>query len=191
MPYSTACNTPLSNFEAVLDYREVSDPAITVKISYFIDYNNHLFEVYADGVLLGSSTIADGFNRNRRPWSDSEGEFGEIYTDAPVVTSQFSGTYNSSLNYYKGVQNLNLANDDIRDLEISTDTDTIRYNAIVNLDGIKVHEFFDLGFDRGEATFDVQARNSSNTRVRTIARFKALIHKDVNFNGSSGTPFIP
>lgn len=162
-----------------------------VKISYFIDYNNHLFEVYADGVLLGSSTIADGFNGNRRPWSDSEGVFGEIYTDAPVVTSQFSGTYNSSLNYYKGVQNLNLANDDIRDLEISTDTDTIRYNAIVNLDGIKVHEFFDLGFDRGEATFDVQARNSSNTRVRTIARFKALIHKDVNFNGSSGTPFIP
>lgn len=31
MPYSTACNTPLSNFEAGLDYRDVSDPAILVK----------------------------------------------------------------------------------------------------------------------------------------------------------------
>ncbi|KDN40480.1 hypothetical protein RSAG8_08100, partial [Rhizoctonia solani AG-8 WAC10335] len=30
MPYSTGCTTPLSNFEAGLDYREVSDPAITV-----------------------------------------------------------------------------------------------------------------------------------------------------------------
>ena len=30
MPYSTACNTPLSNFEAGLDYRDVADPAIMV-----------------------------------------------------------------------------------------------------------------------------------------------------------------
>ena len=30
MPYSTACNTPLSNFEAGLDYRNVSDPAVMV-----------------------------------------------------------------------------------------------------------------------------------------------------------------
>lgn len=31
MPYSTACTTPLSNFEANLNYKDVSDPAITVK----------------------------------------------------------------------------------------------------------------------------------------------------------------
>lgn len=30
MPYSTACNTPLSNFEAGLDYRTVRDPAVVV-----------------------------------------------------------------------------------------------------------------------------------------------------------------
>lgn len=30
MPYSTTCNTPLSNFEAGLDYRDVSDPAVMV-----------------------------------------------------------------------------------------------------------------------------------------------------------------
>jgi len=30
MPYSTACNTPISNFEAGLDYRDVSDPAVLV-----------------------------------------------------------------------------------------------------------------------------------------------------------------
>mmetsp|Transcript_22495 Transcript_22495/g.73069 ORF Transcript_22495/g.73069 Transcript_22495/m.73069 type:complete len:1150 (-) Transcript_22495:209-3658(-) len=31
MPYSTTCNTPLSNFEAGLDYRDVSDPSVMVK----------------------------------------------------------------------------------------------------------------------------------------------------------------
>lgn len=30
MPYSTGCTTPLSNFEAGQDYREVQDPAVTV-----------------------------------------------------------------------------------------------------------------------------------------------------------------
>ncbi|GAA97385.1 uncharacterized protein L969DRAFT_94442 [Mixia osmundae IAM 14324] len=30
MPYSTACTTPLSNFEAGSDYRDVDDPAVTV-----------------------------------------------------------------------------------------------------------------------------------------------------------------
>jgi len=30
MPYSTACCTPLSNFEAGLNYRDVSDPAVMV-----------------------------------------------------------------------------------------------------------------------------------------------------------------
>lgn len=30
MPYSTACTTPLSNFEANLNYKDVTDPAIMV-----------------------------------------------------------------------------------------------------------------------------------------------------------------
>ena len=29
MPYSMACGTPLSNFEAGLNYKDVSDPAVT------------------------------------------------------------------------------------------------------------------------------------------------------------------
>lgn len=30
MPYSTACTTPLSNFEAGSNYKDVSDPAVIV-----------------------------------------------------------------------------------------------------------------------------------------------------------------
>ncbi|SPO22777.1 related to ILS1 - isoleucyl-tRNA synthetase [Ustilago trichophora] len=37
MPYSTACTTPLSNFEAGLNYREVQDPAVTVSFPLISD----------------------------------------------------------------------------------------------------------------------------------------------------------
>ena len=33
MPYSTGCNTPLSNFEAKSNYKKVNDPSLTVKFS--------------------------------------------------------------------------------------------------------------------------------------------------------------
>lgn len=35
MPYSTGCMTPLSNFEAGLNYKDVPDPA--VKVSFPLD----------------------------------------------------------------------------------------------------------------------------------------------------------
>ncbi|KAG5490717.1 hypothetical protein JKF63_00839 [Porcisia hertigi] len=41
MPYSTACTTPLSNFEANSDYREVSDPAVTVAFQSRADPNTY------------------------------------------------------------------------------------------------------------------------------------------------------
>ena len=37
MPYSTACNTPLSNFESKSNYQNVSDPSITVKFRLIDD----------------------------------------------------------------------------------------------------------------------------------------------------------
>lgn len=37
MPYSTACGTPLSNFEAGLNYKDVSDPAATVAFPLLSD----------------------------------------------------------------------------------------------------------------------------------------------------------
>jgi len=37
MPFSTACHTPLSNFEANLDYRDTVDPAVTVRFQLVDD----------------------------------------------------------------------------------------------------------------------------------------------------------
>ncbi|KAG8716690.1 isoleucine--tRNA ligase [Ceratobasidium sp. 395] len=42
MPYSTGCTTPLSNFEAGLDYRDVSDPAVTVSFPLVDDPSTSL-----------------------------------------------------------------------------------------------------------------------------------------------------
>ncbi|XP_068658596.1 isoleucine--tRNA ligase, cytoplasmic [Aristolochia californica] len=40
MPYSTGCKTPLSNFEAGLNYKEVADPAIMVSFPLIGDQHN-------------------------------------------------------------------------------------------------------------------------------------------------------
>lgn len=42
MPYSTACGTPLSNFEAGLDYRDTIDPAVVVTFPLVSDPNINL-----------------------------------------------------------------------------------------------------------------------------------------------------
>ncbi|XP_069693675.1 isoleucine--tRNA ligase, cytoplasmic [Periplaneta americana] len=42
MPYSTACNTPLSNFESGQNYKEVIDPAVIVSFPIIGDQNVHL-----------------------------------------------------------------------------------------------------------------------------------------------------
>jgi isoleucyl-tRNA synthetase len=37
MPFSTACGTPLSNFEAGLNYKDVQDPAVVVSFPLVSD----------------------------------------------------------------------------------------------------------------------------------------------------------
>lgn len=50
MPYSTACNTPLSNFETTQNYKEVSDPSVVVSFP--------LNNVPSTSVLHGASMLA-------------------------------------------------------------------------------------------------------------------------------------
>lgn len=40
MPYSTTCNTPLSNFESGQNYKDVVDPAVTVSLPIIDDKDN-------------------------------------------------------------------------------------------------------------------------------------------------------
>jgi isoleucyl-tRNA synthetase len=43
MPYSTGCTTPISNFEAALDYRDVNDPAGELSALYPLFLHLSLF----------------------------------------------------------------------------------------------------------------------------------------------------
>lgn len=53
MPFSTACATPLSNFEAGLNYKDVQDPAVVVafplkddpEVSHLPDFVSSLYSV--------------------------------------------------------------------------------------------------------------------------------------------------
>jgi isoleucyl-tRNA synthetase len=36
MPYSTACTTPLSNFELALNYKDVNDPSVVVSLGWWV-----------------------------------------------------------------------------------------------------------------------------------------------------------
>lgn len=42
MPYSTACSTPLSNFELALNYKDVPDPSVTVVLPLLVDAEHAL-----------------------------------------------------------------------------------------------------------------------------------------------------
>lgn len=46
MPYSTACSTPLSNFESGQNYKDVVDPAVTVSLPIINDSENTSFLVW-------------------------------------------------------------------------------------------------------------------------------------------------
>ncbi|KRH94914.1 isoleucine-tRNA synthetase [Pseudoloma neurophilia] len=63
MAYSTACSTPLSNFEANQNYKEVSDPSVVVKFT-----------------LKDSSAISDKFV----PYSEKESTFDKKALTKPV-----------------------------------------------------------------------------------------------------------
>lgn len=49
MPFSTACNTPLSNFEVALNYKDVQDPSLTITCP--------LRDVSEDSVFAGASFL--------------------------------------------------------------------------------------------------------------------------------------
>lgn len=45
MPYSTACNTPLSNFESGQNFKEVADPAGTLRAQQAY-YGVQIFRIF-------------------------------------------------------------------------------------------------------------------------------------------------
>ena len=162
-----------------------------VTLSVLIDNVANKIELYCDSTLLAEQVIPSGFSNNA--WSALGGKITELSLDSGLhaSTSVFNGQLNSGLRYYKNPQPISLADDDIEAIELVPDYVPPNYEVLINLDGPEVHALFDLGFGDALAKFDVQCRDTANTKIRTLARFDGLIFRDVNFNGSSGTPFTP
>eukprot|EP00924_Labyrinthula_sp_SR-Ha-C_P008800 augustus_masked-scaffold_2-processed-gene-3.48-mRNA-1 protein AED:0.01 eAED:0.02 QI:0/-1/0/1/-1/1/1/0/1176 len=57
MPYSTGCTTPLSNFEAGLNYKDTSDPAVFIRFRLRGETEQNLVKVF-DEELEGASFVA-------------------------------------------------------------------------------------------------------------------------------------
>ena len=89
MPYSTGCNTPLSNFEAKSNYKKVNDPSLTVKFS--LNGNTHL--------LVWTTT----------PWTLPSNMALCVHSDLEYVKVNVDGVFyilaRSALKRYKFMEN--------------------------------------------------------------------------------------
>jgi isoleucyl-tRNA synthetase len=91
MPFSTACRTPLSNFETNLNYRDVQDPAITVSFPLKNDPDNASFLAWTTTPWTIPSNVALCVNSNmeyvrvrdltreNRVWILAEARLGSIF----------------------------------------------------------------------------------------------------------------
>lgn len=89
MPYSTACTTPLSNFEANSNYKDVSDPCVTVAFQTADDSNTFLLAWTTTPWTLPSNlslcvhpeldyiTVLD--NKTKRHYILAEGRLSDVY----------------------------------------------------------------------------------------------------------------
>ena len=62
MPFSTACHTPLSNFEVAQNYKEVTDPAskifqILLSVPTLINLDKHICDFNSKLVLIGPTFV--------------------------------------------------------------------------------------------------------------------------------------
>jgi len=91
MPFSTACSTPLSNFETNLNYREVQDPAITISFPVLNDPDHASFLAWTTTPWTVPSNVAlcvhpeliyvrvRDHSREDRVWILAEARLGSIF----------------------------------------------------------------------------------------------------------------
>jgi len=98
MPYSTACTTPLSNFEANMNYKDATDPSATVSFPLVEDPNTHLLAWTTTPWTLPSNlalivnatfdyvTVLDKKSGNK--YIFAECRLGEIYKNHEKATDK-------------------------------------------------------------------------------------------------------
>jgi len=106
MPYSTACNTPLSNFESGLDYRDVTDPAATVSFPLVDDPEVNLLAWTTTPWTLPSN-LALCVNAKMEYVKIKDNATGKIYVLAEARLSElYKGGTKAKGNKKKGYEEL-------------------------------------------------------------------------------------
>ncbi|KAK1257396.1 Valine--tRNA ligase [Acorus gramineus] len=88
MPYSTGCKTPLSNFEANQNYKDVSDPAITVAFPLVDDPDNASLVAWTTTPWTLPSNLAICVNPNMVYVKVRDKSTGSVYIVAESRLSQ-------------------------------------------------------------------------------------------------------
>eukprot|EP00850_Spirogloea_muscicola_P006897 SM000033S12418 [mRNA] locus=s33:848870:857947:- [translate_table: standard] len=88
MPYSTGCNTPLSNFEAGLSYKDVSDPAVMVSFKLLDDADDASLVAWTTTPWTLPSNLALCVNAKLRYVKVKTRESGEVLVVAESRASQ-------------------------------------------------------------------------------------------------------
>ncbi|KAK4529419.1 hypothetical protein CCYA_CCYA01G0276 [Cyanidiococcus yangmingshanensis] len=113
MPFSTACRTPLSNFETNLNYRDVQDPAITVSFALKDDPDNASFLAWTTTPWTIPSNVALCVNpkldyvrvrdasRENRVWILAEARLGALFKACSTHKSHGQNEY-TILRRYQG-----------------------------------------------------------------------------------------
>ena len=91
MPYSTACSTPLSNFEAGQNYKDVQDPAVYVSFPMDDDPDQALFVAWTTTPWTLPSNLALCVNPDFDYVKARDPSSGKVYLVAEERLSEIPG----------------------------------------------------------------------------------------------------
>ncbi|KAF7270201.1 hypothetical protein GWI33_016811 [Rhynchophorus ferrugineus] len=105
MPYSTACSTPLSNFESGQNYKDVVDPAVTVSLPVLNDSDNAALLVWTTTPWTLPSNLAACVNPNLDYARLKQLSTGNIYIMMEArIESIFQSEDYEILKKFKGIE---------------------------------------------------------------------------------------
>ncbi|KAJ4954492.1 hypothetical protein NE237_011275 [Protea cynaroides] len=167
MPYSTGCKTPLSNFEANLNYKEVSDPEIMVSFPIVGDPHNAAFVAWTTTPWTLPTNLALCVNANFTYVKVRGKVSGSTYVVAESRLSQLpskkskpdtpSGPVRDSK--HSNLKSKSSSNEKVKDAVDTGSYEVLEKVTGASLVGMKYIPLFDYFMDLSDVSFRVVADN--------------------------------
>ncbi|XP_008793645.2 isoleucine--tRNA ligase, cytoplasmic-like [Phoenix dactylifera] len=167
MPYSTGCKTPLSNFEAGLNYKDVPDPAIMVSFPIVGDPDNAALVAWTTTPWTLPSNLALCINANFVYVKVRDKFSGVVYIVAESRISELPSKKSKADGLVASMQDLTLSNSKskgTKDAEVKNKPDTRSYELLEKISGsslvgLRYKPLFDYFLEFSETAFRVVADN--------------------------------